>query len=295
MKKILLFISITMTLALFSFESNAGQRLPCYQSRRIPFNKEITYRAIKHMLVRSNFTIEHSEVEGDLISANGIFKIDDDSGKFIHVTILYEDIGNNVTLVTAAGTYSDLEERSEIVTVGAGSITLPIPLFFRKNVAVEKSGTIRDPNVFKVIYLNIYNALIETEVNSLGALVNLKKPESKPVSNNIPSTNVVKDVVAPSAIVNPIVKPVVLPVSAIKTDETKAVVSNSDPVEIIDQNKVTESEVTEVTTALVDTTKEIETASENIVETTAVKVLEEPTTIEPITTENIDVELIKSK
>ena len=293
MKKILLFISITMTLALFSFESNAGQRLPCYQSRRIPFNKEITYRAIKHMLVRSNFTIEHSEVEGDLISANGIFKIDDDSGKFVHITILYEDIGNDVTLVTAAGTYSDLEERSEIVTVGAGSITLPIPLFFRKNVAVEKSGTIRDPNVFKVIYLNIYNALIETEVNSLGTIVNMKVPEVEPVSIKAPVNDVVK-VAAPKVVET--VQPEILQASEIAT--TEATISNVESASIIDQNSVLKAEATEAT-ILKEANEEVNSVAEKIVETSAVvetvelNEIDQTATIETVINENKAAELNK--
>ena len=116
--------------------AQAGHRLPCYQGQRLPFQKDVVYQSIKAMLVRSNFTIAHSEKDGDLITANGFIALDDDAVKSISLTVTYEALKNDVTLVTIAGSYADMEERSELVTVGGGPVTLPIPLFFRKNVKI---------------------------------------------------------------------------------------------------------------------------------------------------------------
>ena len=169
MKNITISWALTLFCLAFSVSSEAVQRLPCYQSQRLPFPKDVVYQSIKSMLVRSNFTISHSEKDGDLITANGFVGIDDDALKSINLTVTYEELKNDVTLVTIAGSYADMERRSELVTVGGGPVTLPIPLFFRKNVAVEKTGSLTDPNIYRVLYLNIYNAIIETHANRITA------------------------------------------------------------------------------------------------------------------------------
>lgn len=128
----------------------------CYQKHLFPFNKEITYDAIKRLLIISNYQIDHSDAASELISATGTQNVEGDNDKmmFIKLSIAFSVIKENSTEVVMSATFNVSEKQETWVQAGFAGVTIPVPLPFQKKE--EWIGTGIVPPKF---YLDFYDGL----------------------------------------------------------------------------------------------------------------------------------------
>jgi len=128
----------------------------CYQKHSFPFNKQVTYDAIKRLLIISHYQVDHSDAASELISATGTQNVPEDEDKmmFIKLSIVFSVIDTNTTEVIMSATFNVSEKQETWVQAGFAGVTLPIPLPFQKKE--EWIGTGIVPPKF---YMDFYDAL----------------------------------------------------------------------------------------------------------------------------------------
>jgi len=128
----------------------------CYQKHLFPFDKQLTYNAIKRLLIISNYQVDHSDAASELISATGTHSVegDDDKMMFIKLSIAFANIDKNATEVVMSASFSTTEKQSTWVQAGFGGVTIPVPLPFQRTEEWIDTGIV--PPKF---YLNFYDAL----------------------------------------------------------------------------------------------------------------------------------------
>lgn len=128
----------------------------CYQKHLFPFDKQLTYNAIKRLLIISNYQVDHSDAASELISATGTHSVegDDDKMMFIKLSMAFTNVDKNTTEVVMSASFSTTEKQSTWVQAGFGGVTIPVPLPFQRTEEWIDTGIV--PPKF---YLNFYDAL----------------------------------------------------------------------------------------------------------------------------------------
>ena len=128
----------------------------CYQKHVFPFEKQLTYDAIKRLLIISNYQIEHSDAGSELISGTGSQNLegDDDKMMFIKLTMAFSETNDNGTEVIMSATFNISEKQSKWVQAGFAGVTLPVPLPFQKTEEWIGTGLVTPK-----FYLSFYDAL----------------------------------------------------------------------------------------------------------------------------------------
>lgn len=128
----------------------------CYQKHLFPFNKQITYDAIKRLLIISNYQVDHSDAASELISATGTQGVKDDKDKmmFIKLSIAFSVTQENTTEVVMSATFNVSEKQETWVQAGFAGVTLPVPLPFQKKEEWIGTGIVSPK-----FYLDFYDAL----------------------------------------------------------------------------------------------------------------------------------------
>jgi hypothetical protein len=127
----------------------------CYQKQLYPFEKQLTYDAIKRLLIISNYQVDHSDAASEIISATGMHGIEGDKDKmmFIKLSIIFSAPAKSTEVVMSA-TFSMSEKQSTWVQAGFGGVTLPVPLPFQRTEEWIDSGIVTPK-----FYLEFYDAL----------------------------------------------------------------------------------------------------------------------------------------
>lgn len=133
-------------------------RTSCYQKHLFPFEKQLTYNAIKRFLIISNYQVEHSDAASEIISANGTHNVEGDKDKmmFIKLTIIFTAKEDNSTEVVMSASFSVSEKQSTWIQAGFAGVTIPVPLPFQKKEEWINTGIVTPR-----FYLNFYDALSE--------------------------------------------------------------------------------------------------------------------------------------
>lgn len=127
----------------------------CYQKQVYPFEKKLTYDAIKRLLIISNYQVDHSDAASEIISATGMHGIEGDKDQmmFIKLSIIFSAQATSTEVVMSA-TFSMSEKQSTWVQAGFGGVTLPVPLPFQRTEEWVDSGIVTPK-----FYLEFYDAL----------------------------------------------------------------------------------------------------------------------------------------
>lgn len=127
----------------------------CYQKQLFPFDKQLTYDAIKRLLLISNYQVDHSDAASELISATGVHPVEGDADKimFIKLTIIFSTKGDATEVVMSA-TFNLSEKQSKWVQAGFAGVTLPVPLPFQHTEEWIESGIVTPK-----FYMDFYDAL----------------------------------------------------------------------------------------------------------------------------------------
>lgn len=135
---------------------SATPRTSCYQKHLFPFEKQLTYNAIKRFLIISNYQVEHSDAASEIISANGTHTVEGDKDKmmFIKLTIIFTAKEDNTTEVVMSASFSVSEKQSTWVQAGFAGVTVPVPLPFQKKEEWINTGIVTPR-----FYLNFFDAL----------------------------------------------------------------------------------------------------------------------------------------
>lgn len=135
---------------------SANPTTNCYQKQLFPFDKQVTYNAIKRLLIISNYQVDHSDAASELISATGTHEVEgnDDQMMFIKLSIVFSTQDKNSTEVVMAASFSTSEKQSTWVQAGFAGVTLPVPLPFQHTEEWIETGIVTPR-----FYLNFYDAL----------------------------------------------------------------------------------------------------------------------------------------
>lgn len=149
----------------------------CYQKQLYPFEKQLTYDAIKRLLIISNYQVDHSDAASEIISATGMHGVDSDKDKmmFIKLSIIFSAHDKSTEVIMSA-TFSMSEKQSTWVQAGFGGITLPVPLPFQRTEEWIDSGIVTPK-----FYLEFYDALSKLIAREY-------LPYKQPVYSAIPAT-----------------------------------------------------------------------------------------------------------
>jgi len=137
-------------------KNDSNPETTCYQKHVFPFEKQMTYDAIKRLLIISNYQIEHSDAGSELISGTGSQNVegDDDKMMFIKLTMAFSETVDNGTEVIMSATFNISEKQSKWVQAGFAGVTLPVPLPFQKTEEWIGTGLVTPK-----FYLSFYDAL----------------------------------------------------------------------------------------------------------------------------------------
>jgi ribosomal protein L12E/L44/L45/RPP1/RPP2 len=144
-------------------KSNEQVLTHCYQKLKFPFDKKVTFDAIKRLLIVSNYQIEHTDASSEVISATGMQNIPDDKNKamYVKLSIMYSAGENDSSEVVMSANFSITEKHPEWVQAGFAGVTLPVPLPFQKKEEWVDTGHVSPK--FYLIFFDALNNLIANE------------------------------------------------------------------------------------------------------------------------------------
>jgi hypothetical protein len=163
--KTLVFIAF-LAVGLFaapSFNSSNGN---CYKSRILMNDINSTFDALKETLMNSNMNIVTVSKKDGVLTAKGN-QYNEDTVSEIVVSISFKSIKKSSTKVNAIASYTTREKKSEIGQIGAGGVTLPIPVPLSGRYVATGSGNIDDSLWYQGFFTSLEKILFDNEMKKL--------------------------------------------------------------------------------------------------------------------------------
>lgn len=156
MKKIALILSCTAyLLASDPVALDVNSANACYKQRDVMHGLEEVFEALKKVLIQSNLNIVTVTKQDGVLTAKGSQYNDGDTVTEITVSLSFKGVDENKTHVAVIGSYNVMEKKSDIGQIGAGGVSLPIPVPLTGKYAMTGSGNIDE----STWYIGFYNSL----------------------------------------------------------------------------------------------------------------------------------------
>ncbi|MEF3191596.1 MAG: hypothetical protein K6347_03460 [Campylobacterales bacterium] len=144
--------------------SELSQNEACYKTRDMPVGVDELFEGVKKLLMQSNLNIVTVTKQDGVITAKGN-QYNDSTTTEITVSISLRPIEvNSLTHIAVIASYNTFKKKSEIGTIGAAGITLPIPVPLTGKYAVVGMGNIENSNWYRAFFASLDKILFEEKM-----------------------------------------------------------------------------------------------------------------------------------
>lgn len=147
----------------------ANNNNACYKSRDILFGLDDVFDALKKTLLQANLNIVTvTKADGVLTAKGSQYNDEEETITDITMSISFKERKKEQTSVTAIASYSTREKKSEIGQLGAGGVSLPIPVPLSGRYVMTGAGNIDDSLWYQGFYTSVDLALFEEKMKYIG-------------------------------------------------------------------------------------------------------------------------------
>lgn len=211
---LLVITQITLNAESPKFQTSAGNS-HCFKSREIMYPLEDTFDALKQTLMQSNLNIVTVTKNDGVLTAKGNqYNAGEDTIIGVTLTIDFKQREKEKTSVKVIASYETIAKKSDTGQIGAGGITLPIPVPFTGKYTLVGQGNINDSTWYRGFFNSLEKVLFENHMR----YSHIKKVPEPILVKIIEEPKIVSPVVAIPEVA-PVVSEAVVP----PKEETKSI------------------------------------------------------------------------